>query len=215
MNAAVNKKSAGKRTQKRSLTEQVAEGRRAIVAPTEITPWVSAVEKPKAPMGLDGTTIALWQSHGLYFEPTLNRWEWQRARIFETVEDLYTQSYVMPFLMPMLQNAGAYVASPRERDVRTQEIIIDGDINGSGYSEDNGQKKWADSSMPGFAYSGELLTEGVNPFKQGKARKAETVTDASKASVAQWSASIPEAGDYAVYVSYQTLPNATSDALIP
>lgn len=213
MNAAVNKKSAGKRTQKRSLTEQVAEGRRAIVAPTEITPWVSALEKPKAPMGLDGTTIALWQSHGWYFEPTLNRWEWQRARIFETVEDLYTQSYVMPFLMPMLQNAGAYVASPRERDVRTQEIIIDGDISGSGYSEDNGQKKWADSSMPGFAYSGELLTEGVNPFKQGKARKAETVTDADKASVAQWTTSIPEAGDYAVYVSYQTLPNASSDAL--
>ncbi|MEG2820574.1 MAG: xanthan lyase, partial [Muribaculaceae bacterium] len=59
--------------------------------------------------GLDGNIIAMWQSHGWYFEPKLNRWEWQRARIFQTVEDLYTQSYVMPFLMPMLENAGAYV----------------------------------------------------------------------------------------------------------
>ena len=48
--------------------------------------------------GLDGNIIALWQSHGWYFEPKLNRWEWQRARVWQTVEDLYTQSYVLPFL---------------------------------------------------------------------------------------------------------------------
>lgn len=45
--------------------------------------------------GLLNRHIALWQSHGYYFEQSLNRWEWQRARIFETVEDLYTQSFVM------------------------------------------------------------------------------------------------------------------------
>ena len=38
--------------------------------------------------GLDGNIIALWQSHGWYFEPELNRWEWQRARVWQTVEDL-------------------------------------------------------------------------------------------------------------------------------
>lgn len=67
----------------------------------------------------------MWQSHGFYFEPKLNRWEWQRARIFQTVEDLYTQSFVMPYLMPMLENAGAYVMSPRERDTRRAELIVD------------------------------------------------------------------------------------------
>ena len=51
--------------------------------------------------GLDGKIIAMWQSHGWYFEQKANRWQWQRARIFQTVEDLYTQSFVMPFLMPM------------------------------------------------------------------------------------------------------------------
>ena len=51
--------------------------------------------------GLSGNIIALWQSHGWYFEPKLDRWEWQRARIFQTVEDLYTQSQClkMPELM--------------------------------------------------------------------------------------------------------------------
>ena len=57
----------------------------------------------------------------------LDRWEWQRARIFQTVEDLYTQSYVLPFLVPMLENAGANVLLPRERDCQTAEVIVDND----------------------------------------------------------------------------------------
>ena len=97
------------------------------VGPTETKPFVVRNDAEKAPKGLDGANIALWQSHGWYFEPKLNRWEWQRARIFQTVEDLYPQAYVMPFLMPMLENAGAYVMSPRERDINLTEIIIDND----------------------------------------------------------------------------------------
>ena len=62
-----------------------------------------------------------------YYEPKLNRWEWQRARCLQTVEDLYTQSFVLPYLVPMLENAGANVLLPRERDCQTAEIIIDND----------------------------------------------------------------------------------------
>ena len=88
------------------------------VRKSEKAPFVYALDKTRHPKkGLDGKVIAMWQSHGFYFEPKLNRWEWQRARIFQTVEDLYTQSFVMPYLMPMLENAGAYVMSPRERDI--------------------------------------------------------------------------------------------------
>ena len=74
--------------------------------------------------GLSGDIIAMWQSHGWYFEPKLNRWEWQRGRMLQTVEDVYTQSYVVPFLAPMLENAGAYVMLPRERDTHREEYII-------------------------------------------------------------------------------------------
>ena len=56
-------------------------------------PLVTRVSAPHTPsQGLQNKHIALWQSHGWYFEQELDRWEWQRARIFQTVEDLYTQS---------------------------------------------------------------------------------------------------------------------------
>ena len=91
-------------------------------------PLVTPISIPYTPTnGLSNRHIAMWQSHGFYYESKLTRWEWQRARIFQTVEDLYTQSYVLPFLVPMLENAGANVLLPRERDCNTQEVIVDND----------------------------------------------------------------------------------------
>lgn len=197
--------------------EQLVEmaGEREIVAPTESARFITEIGGVTALQGLDGCNIALWQSHGWYFEPKLNRWEWQRARIFQTVEDLYTQSYVMPFLMPMLENAGAYVLSPRERDVNTTEIIVDGDgqLAQGTYVESCGSRQWSDAQVSGFAYVKDQLEMGDNPFKMGKVRVAFTVNDANSQSVAQWSAAIPQSGKYAVYVSYATLPNSATDAL--
>ena len=46
--------------------------------------------------GLSGRHIALWQSHGRYFNQKTNEWAWQRSLLWQTVEDLYTQSYVLP-----------------------------------------------------------------------------------------------------------------------
>lgn len=185
-----------------------------VVGPTETERFVTEVDGVIAPKGLDGKNIAMWQSHGWYFEPKLNRWEWQRARLFGTVEDLYTQSFVMPYLMPMLQNAGAYVMSPRERDTNLTEIIIDNDGHKAvaGYSEGNADKKWANTGTPGFAYTTETLQNGQNPFNEGSARQVTTVTDASRASRASWTADIPRDDTYAVYVSYQSLPNSANDA---
>lgn len=178
-------------------------------------PFVYAVDDTRHPKkGLDGKIIAMWQSHGWYFEQKENRWEWQRARIFQTVEDLYTQSYVMPYLMPMLENAGAYVMSPRERDTKNIEIIIDN--NGGlaakgGYSEQGGEYPWEESTDAGFAYLKKSYEGFDNPFKHGTYRTIPTAKG-KRPSVAEWSASIPEDGEYAVYVSYATLPNSTEDA---
>lgn len=194
--------------------EAFADGRN-IVAPTETSRFITEVGGVSAPFGLEGKNVALWQSHGWYFEPSLNRWEWQRARIFQTVEDLYTQSYVMPFLMPMLENAGAYVLSPRERDVNTIEIIVDGDggFAQGAYRESNGSQQWSDAGINGFAYAKEMLENGDNPFKMGKVRTIATVDATKNQSVAQWRASIPFRGEYAVYVSYASMPNSATDAL--
>ena len=98
---------------------------------------------------LDGNLIAMWHSHGLYYEPKINCWEWQRPRLFQTIEDLYPMSYVLPYVMPMLENAGAYVFNPRERDVHTVEMIVDNDgyLAQSTYAEKNGQKAWTDIAV--------------------------------------------------------------------
>lgn len=185
-----------------------------VVAPTENERFVAELDGLSAPKGLDGRNIALWQSHGWYFEPKLNRWEWQRARIFQTVEDLYTQSYVIPYLMPMLQNAGAYVISPRERDTNCFEAVIDNDggLAHGGYSENNSEKRWEADSGAGFGYLKSPLKVGDNPFRDGTARRIVTVSDRGRASTALWEAAIPVAGDYAVYVSYKSYPESAPDA---
>ena len=165
--------------------------------------------------GLSGNNIALWQSHGWYFEPKLNRWEWQRARIFQTVEDLYTQSYVMPYLMPMLENAGAYVLSPRERDINTFEQIIDEDGKYSyrGYNEQKKGEKWQDGEGEGFAYNREVYRDFENPFKEGSYRRVNASKNKDKVSTATWDAEVPADGNYAVYISYASLPNSVSDVV--
>lgn len=160
--------------------------------------------------GLDGSNIAMWQSHGWYFEKKLNRWEWQRARLFQTVEDLYTQSYVLPFLMPMLENAGANAMTPRERDTSVFEAIIDNDghLATGSYAE---QGSWKDAGK-GFAYLYKSYNSDpatANPFTHGTVRKAK----ATKGNKASWNADIDKEGRYAVYVSYTSLPESTESAL--
>ena len=165
--------------------------------------------------GLEGNIIALWQSHGWYFEPKLNRWEWQRARIFQTVEDLYTQSFVMPYLMPMLENAGAYVMSPRERDTNAFEVIVDADggLAQSGYSEIKRGEKWQSGEGAGFAYLQSRYEGFANPFGEGTYRIARATKNKKKLSTARWDAEVPESGEYAVYISYKSLPASATDAV--
>lgn len=94
--------------------------------PAAVQPLVKNADLPyQCPDGLDGRHIALWGSHGWYYNNQLDRWLWQRARLWTTVEDLFTSSYTMPYLVPMLENAGAVVLQPRERDTQTAMVIID------------------------------------------------------------------------------------------
>lgn len=156
--------------------------------------------------------IALWQSHGYYYEQSLSRWEWQRARSFQTVEDLYPQSYVLPFLVPMLENAGANVLLPRERDFQKHEVIVDNDegIDIKGYAEVFGTKAWQTGEGKGFAHLHSAYDK-ENPFSEGTYRVIPT-TKKGNPSKAIWTIHVPESGDYAVYVAYKSLPNSAEDA---
>ena len=94
----------------------------------EGNPWVSNISDPSfASKGLDGIHLAVWQSHGIHYANDKNEWKWQRPRLFCTTEDLFTQTFVVPYIIPMLENAGAVVYTPRERDWQNHEVIVDND----------------------------------------------------------------------------------------
>ena len=211
------------RTNKHSIEELIPQALRSKKDKKALTfsqhvkkPLVTRLSKPYTPTnGLQNRHIALWQSHGFYYEPKLNRWEWQRARCFQTVEDLYTQSFVLPYLVPMLENAGANVLMPRERDCQTAEVIIDNDGcpgTRSTYAESAADKAWTQGDGEGFAHLRPQYIEFENPFKEGTFRAVETIKK-GKESIAEWVPDIPQSGQYAVYVAYRTVPNSSDDAL--
>lgn len=178
-------------------------------------PWVENLSRPyEITRGLKGTHLAVWQSHGMFYKIDRNEWRWQRPRLFGTTEDLFTQSFVVPYLIPMLENAGAIVFTPRERNWQRQEVIVDNNTcpAGSQYLEVNYKKCcWTNAPAPGFTQRYSVYPDNHNPFADGTARMITTQTKPEKA-FAEWIPDIPEKGKYAVYVSYQTLPESVSDA---
>lgn len=188
-----------------------------------VQPLVTRVGAPEAPQGLAGRHIALWQSHGRYYEIKTQRWEWQRAPVFGTCEDLFTQSFVLPYLMPMLENAGAVVLTPRERDPQRYEIVVDNDPSFERQGDDPWERRcgrysesgsWESGPGAGFADAKATYSGADNPFRMGSYRQVRTLAANSekKASSVTWTADIPETGRYAVYVSYHTVAGSTNAA---
>lgn len=176
----------------------------------EGAPWVMNDSRPYfVSHGLFDRHLSLWASHGRYYDGKKDRWKWQRPNLFGTTEDLFTQTIVIPYLVPMLENAGAVVFTPRERDWQKNEVIVDN--GGRGYVEDSGKETWKTAQEKGFAYHAGTYRDGENPFTQGTAR-AVKATKKADVSWASYQPNIPQGGKYAVYVSYQSLKNSVSDA---
>ncbi len=162
-------------------------------------PLVRNIDKPfTIADGLQNRHIALWHSHGWYYNNLQDRWEWERPRLWQTAEDLFPLSFSVPFLVPMLENAGAVVLLPRERDPQIHECVVDNDT-----PKQDGRYRIVNlttetDSLPGFRALGRLDSE--NPFKLGTAVSFAAVPEES--GHVEWTADIPEDGAYAVYVSY-------------
>ena len=90
---------------------------------------------------------------------------------------MFTQSFVLPYLVPMLENAGAYVMLPRERDTQINEVIVDNDsswvaepvhdvagwtgaVRGTGSYTETG--KWTDAGA-GFSTPMYVSFRSANP----------------------------------------------------
>ena len=178
-------------------------------------PWVQNISKPNAiTHGLNNRHLSLWSSHGRYYDQKKGTWRWQRPNLFCTNEDLYTQTIVVPYLIPMLENAGAVVFTPRERDWQKREIIIDYEhsrASGS-YQEYNGGAAWRNSGYAGFALHNGTYRDKENPFEAGGSRMVNATSKVKQLSQVSYQPTITEEGKYAVYVSYTTVQNSVPDA---
>ncbi len=168
--------------------------------------WIRQTDRPyKIPNGLEDRNIALWGGHGMYYCLEESRWKWQRAPYFTTIEDVLPHSLLVDYIIPMLENAGANVLIPRERDFNTNEIIVDN--TSPFYSERNSSSgTWIDATSAGYRPIDVIWSSDVNPFTMGKARMV-AASKKNKAT-ASFLPFFPETEEYAVYVTYPSLPKS-------
>ena len=158
-------------------------------------PWVKNISYPtKTTHGLQNRHVSLWASHGNFYDQKKGYWRWQRPNLFGTTEDLFTQTIVVPYLIPMLENAGAVVFTPRERDWQTEEVIVDNDGSKRNYIEVSSHGKWQSAPQRGFAMHSGTYQDGENPFEAGSARMVKTTSSKSRYSLASYQPDFRKAG---------------------
>lgn len=160
-------------------------------------PLTQNMDRPIFGKGLSYRHIALWASHGKYYERTKSTWRWQRPALFGTIEDLNTFEYTYRYLIPMLESAGAVVLSPRERDPQRTELIVD-------HSKAKIIKGDWHKVKGGFSALDKITDE--NPFELGSHLFSATGGELEYPLAA-------EVGEYAVYVSYKADPRTSSSTL--
>ncbi len=161
--------------------------------------------------GLSGRHIALWNSHGYYFSHGQRCWMWQRPPLFGTLEDVFSTSFIIPFLVPMLENAGAVVMLPRERDFSPVEAIADNDESSSSRSLGQVEQKgnW-EVRTGGFADIQENYSGTETPFGNGTFLTTKGAPNATASLT--WRPNVPRKGEYSVYVCYPSFPESTTAA---
>lgn len=175
--------------------------------------WVTNMDVPCTTlMGLQGRHLSINASHGTYFDQKKMEWQWQRPALWMTREDIFTMSFVVPYLMPMLEHAGAYVWTARERCWMREEVIVDNDAprQQGEYKEHVGEHVW-NGYQQGFAWLRQTYKDGQNPFLEGSARFAEAQRSKRNLSRVTYTPSLPKDGQYAVYVSYPNLATNVPD----
>lgn len=155
--------------------------------------------------GLSGRHIALWAGHGRLYHHEDSAWKWQRPALFTTIEDLNTTEYVNQYLAPMLENAGAVVVMPRERDPQTKEIIIDSDRS-TPEAMIEMEGNWT-KEAGGFQLFDTLVEQ--NPFRLGSVLKAP----AQERPQFTYRPGLKTAGRYGVYVSWKALSTNLTNAV--
>lgn len=167
--------------------------------PITVAPLVKPLDEITFGKGLSYRTLAIWPSHGAYMDFEDTTWKFQRPALFGTIEDIHTFYWLDNYLIPMLENSGAVIISPRERDTNPNEIILDNDSNDVKLTGN-----W-DAISGGFKKIPIIIDE--NPFELG------TSLVSSGLSTATYTTKIDSTAQYAVYVSYKRSDNNSKKAL--
>ncbi len=142
---------------------------------------------------LSGKTVWLSAGHGWKADNSSNNWLTQRGNTHGLVEDFETMEAVNYFLLKYLHNAGANVWTVRERDLNTNEVVVDNDEGAPSYTETGA---WSTSGSSGY--------QG-GTYKFATAESSETAT-------AIYTPSIPEEGWYWVSAFFRASDNRPIDA---
>lgn len=161
--------------------------------------------------GLAGTHLAVTPSHGYYYDDkNTHRWKWQRPTLWCTCEDLLTQCFTYPYIIPMLENAGAIVSCARERDWQIHSIVIDNTSDRKHFRNTSHRgNRWQTINSGGYSLSNRKIV-------RDRSATADIVECSNDRSVgyasASWMPDIPQDGQYAVYVTYHSLARSVTDA---
>ncbi len=142
---------------------------------------------------LDGSTIWLSAGHGWIYDKRFRTFRTQRHNTHGLVEDFSNAEAINYHLLKYLYNAGANIWTVRERDMNSNEVIVDNDAGNPAYEEFG---RWATSSTPG---------RKGQTYRYAVTQKKETAT-------AHFTPKIPESGMYWVSVHYQNGYNRSVDA---
>jgi hypothetical protein len=156
--------------------------------------------------GLQNKHIAVWGGHGMYYSNADSLWKWQRPNLFTTVEDLFAYSYVVPYIIPMLENAGANVYYPKERDTQLQEIIVDSDSDESLVGLSGG----VITKEGGFKLK-EFYADYENPFLLGSHHEMKTFQNSGRLDSIVYNVKGADNGDFNLYISYSKVENNVTD----
>ncbi len=140
---------------------------------------------------LANKTVWLSPGHGWYNENGAG-FTTQRGNNNELVEDFTTAESVDYYLTKYLYNAGANVWTVRERDVNTNEIIIDNNPSSASYVETG---TWVNGTIAGYG----------GTYRVAGSEDTETAT-------ATFIANVVQSGYYWVSVRYISGANRTVDA---
>ncbi len=172
------------------------------------SPRFGGLSQPRlgTPGGLTGKTVYLSPGHGFAYLPAAPGWRTQRPTTNAIVEDLVSAETLDQFLVPMLLNAGAEVVPVRETDLTTSMVIVD-DAD-PGYVESGAG--FSDSSLAGWGRPPSPMDGATNPFALAKNRLMPAA--ATPTASATWTATVPETGEYNVYLSWTAFSGRVPDA---